>query len=292
MLIVFELTDHNSIMLPLMLSCFISAAISMRLGRDSIYTLKLARRGRWRGMAGEAEVMTSTLVGDHIQPAPETLHLETAFIEIVHKLIEGHLPQMYVVDDDQRPLGAVVMEDVAGITRDEDVLQHVLVAADLMRPLPGTTRVDDTLADCMDLFSKRSVMELPVVDEQGRLSGVLNRADVLAHYNREVLYRDAVLKFVDDQSPEKTEHSAQVQLSSGEVVEEVPVAGALVGQSLKQLDLRARYGVIVFALIDCELRTRFPAADVPLERGQCIEVCGARDQIVLVRALAAEDVPS
>jgi len=292
MLIVFELTNHNSIMLPLMLSCFLSAAISMRLSSDSIYTLKLVRQGLWRGTTEAAAVMTSTLVSDHAKPTPETLHPQTVFIELVHKLIEGHHAQMYVVDDDLRPLGVVAMEDVAGMTRDEDVLQHLLVAADLMRPLLGIARGDETLADCMELFSKRSVVELPVVDKRGRLAGVLNRADVIAHYNREVLYRDAVLKFVDDQSPEKTEVSAQVQLSSGEVVEEVPVDGALVGRSLQQLDLRARYGVIVFALVDREQKTRFPTADVPLERGQRLEVFGSRDQIVEVRALAAKRLPS
>jgi CIC family chloride channel protein len=286
MVIVFELTNRISIMLPLMLSCFLSAAISMRLGRESIYTMKLVRRGAWTGIGDEEEVMSATRVSTLARPAPQVLQPETSLIEVAHQLIDGHHRHMYVVDAGSRPIGVVLMEDVAAITRDEEVLQHLLVAADMMRPLQGRAQECDSLADCLELFSKRPVVELPVVDGVGRVSGVLTRADVIAHYNREVLYRDAVLRFIDDQNPKETE-AAKVSLTTGEVVAEITVEGALVGRSLRELDLRARYGVIVFAVVDREKKTRFPKADQPLERGQCIEVFGTKEQVGQVRLLAA-----
>ena len=44
-LIIYELTGEYSTILPLMLAIVLATAISSRLSRDSIYTLKLRRRG-------------------------------------------------------------------------------------------------------------------------------------------------------------------------------------------------------------------------------------------------------
>jgi CIC family chloride channel protein len=45
MLIIFEMTANYRIILPLMFSCTMSLVVSALLLRESIYTLKLVRRG-------------------------------------------------------------------------------------------------------------------------------------------------------------------------------------------------------------------------------------------------------
>jgi len=53
-------------------------------------------------------------------------------------------------------------------------------AAQLMTDNPRTIRVDDTLADALELLQSMAVRHLPVVDEHGDLVGMLSDRDVAA----------------------------------------------------------------------------------------------------------------
>ena len=284
-LIVFELTNRYSILLPLMLSCFLASVIAMRLCRESIYTLKLIRRGSHVSMGRDVEVMTTTAAESLVQPVEATVYADTPLFEVVELVVEERHSRMYVADAGGRLLGVITMEDVAGVIREQHLLEKVLVAADLMKPPPGVVWPGDSVAATLELFSQRLVAELPVVDRDGGLVGVIGRGDIIAHYNREVFCRDAVLNFEDDQPPAEGKQS-WVQLGTGEVVEEIPVGGQLEGRTIKELDLRARFGVTVFAVKNGGGQTSFPRADSPLRAGQQMEVFGPRDQVRRVRDLA------
>jgi CIC family chloride channel protein len=72
-LILFEMTGDYKIILPLMLSCIIAAIASGQLLRDSIYTLKLARRGIDIKEGKEVNVLKSMFVKDVMNPNVETI---------------------------------------------------------------------------------------------------------------------------------------------------------------------------------------------------------------------------
>jgi CIC family chloride channel protein len=286
-LIVFELTDRHTIILPLMLSCILSAVMAMRLSRESIYTLKLIRRGSRVGAGRESEIMSETQVRDLARPVEETLHPDTRLDEVVDRVVEHRHPEIYVIDDTGQLHGLVDIEDVATILRDAEDLQAVLVAADVMRPCIGSVHPEDTLDRCLILFSQRQVKRLPVVNDQGLLIGRISRADVIGHYNREILRRDAVLRF-DDTVEEPAKSGERVHLAHGDIKAEIPVAGSLVGRTLRDLDLRARFEVSVYAVRDQEGESRFPDPGRPLLHGETLEVHGPAGGINQVRRLASE----
>jgi len=283
-LIVFELTDRHTIILPLMLSCILSAVMAMWLSRDSIYTLKLIRRGSRVGGGVEAEIMTTAQVHHLVQPTGETLHPDTPLTELVELVVEHHHPHIYVVDDDGLLQGVVNVDDVATILRDADTLQPLLLAADVMRHCSGHVRQEDTLDRCLTLFSRRQMEELPVVDH-GRLVGVLARADVIRHYNREILRRDAVLKFVE-QAEREGPDGERLQLPTGDVKDELAVKGQLVGRTLRELNLRARFGVTIYAMRDAEGDASSPQPDRPLTAGETLVLYGPPEGVSSVRDLS------
>ena len=287
-LIVFELTDRHTIILPLMLSCILSAVMAMWISRESIYTLKLIRRGDNVGSTVEAEIMTTAQVHDLIDPPGETLHPDTALTDVVELVVEGHHPHMYVTDDDGHLLGVVNVEDVATILRDADDLQPLLVGADVMRPCSGRVHPEDTLDRCMALFALRQMEELPVVGKGEKLVGRIARATVIAHYNREILRRDAVLKFVEEAERERPDEE-RVHVPTGDVKDEIPVGGALVGRTLRELNLRARFDVTVYALRDEHGESTFPAPGRPLTTGQILVVYGPAESVSAVRALSRRE---
>jgi CIC family chloride channel protein len=289
-LIVFELTDRHTIILPLMLSCILSHFIATRLSRESIYTLKLVRRGSRFAAGTEVEIMTGTQVRALTHPAGQTLSPSTPLPEIVERVLSGGHLQQYVADAAGRLMGVITMEDVAIIIRDEDSLKQLLVAQDMMRPPVSVVRPEETLDRCMLLFSRYHLEELPVVDDQKRLVGWICQADAIALYNREVLRRDAVVRFVDDAKKEAPREEL-VHLPTGDVKDEIPVEGGLAGKTLRELNLRARFGVNVYAVRHKKGGTSFPDPSAPLSRGDTLVVVGSEEKVAAVRALARGRTP-
>ncbi len=72
-LIIFELTGDYSIVLPLMTAIVLAAGLSSRLGKDTIYTLKLRRRGIDVLRGRSANLMEILTVADAMQPVPAAL---------------------------------------------------------------------------------------------------------------------------------------------------------------------------------------------------------------------------
>ena len=72
-IIVFELTGDYSIILPLMLAVVVATGISRRLSRDSIYTLKLRRRGIDIERPPRSPAFSGMTVADAMGPPPAAL---------------------------------------------------------------------------------------------------------------------------------------------------------------------------------------------------------------------------
>ncbi len=283
-LIVFELTDQHTIILPLMLACILSHFIATKLSSESIYTLKLVRRGARFTAGAEAEIMSGTSVSALTHKPGRTLRPDTALDDIIERVLSGEHHQQYVTDKHGRLLGVVTVDTVTNIIRDEKTLRHLLLAADLMQPTAECASPDDTLDSCISMFSHHHVDELPVTDTHQRLIGWISQADAIALYNREVLRRDAVVRFSEGAPDEKYEE--RVNLTVGEVKSEIPVSGMLLGKSLKQLDLRARFGVVVYAVHNRRRGSRFPDPAESLGRGDTLVVVGPKDKVAQLHALA------
>jgi CIC family chloride channel protein len=283
-LIVFELTDRHTIILPLMLSCILSHFIATRLSRESIYTLKLVRRGSRFAAGTEVEIMTGTQVSALIHPAGQTLSPSTPLPEIVERVLSGGQTQQYVTDPYNKLLGLITMDDVAYIIRDEGSLRQLLVAEDMMHPPVGTVTPNDTLDRCMLLFSRLHLKELPVTDDRDHLVGWISQADAIDLYNREVLRRDAVVRFCEDAQGDAPGEEL-VHLPTGDVKDEIPVEGGLVGKTLRELDLRSRLGVNVYAVRHKKGGTSFPDPSAPLGRGDTLVVVGPEQKVAEVRAM-------
>jgi CIC family chloride channel protein len=81
-LIIFELTGDYRIILPLMVAVVLSTGVASLLGHDSIYTLKLRRRGiELRGR--KAPLMQRLTVADAMRRTPETIPAQARLATLV-----------------------------------------------------------------------------------------------------------------------------------------------------------------------------------------------------------------
>ena len=81
-----------------------------------------------------------------------------------------------------------------GIVTDRDLVIKVLAeranveratVRDAMTPNPASCRENDDVSKALQLMSERQVRRMPIVDEAGRLTGIIAQADVATRFNRD-----------------------------------------------------------------------------------------------------------
>ena len=142
-----------------------------------------------------------SLVKDLMTPQVVSVGPATPFKEIVARLAEHRVSAVPVVDDDGRVLGVVSEADLLlkeeFTDPDQDIplfwtkrrrLERDRAAATTARDLMSVAVVsiapDATVAEAARRMHTAGVKRLPVLDEGGRLVGIVSRADLLKVFNR------------------------------------------------------------------------------------------------------------
>jgi CIC family chloride channel protein len=180
-IIVFELTGDYNIILPLMFAIVVATALSHRLSRDTIYTLKLRRRGIDIETPGARRLMASTPVADAMGRPPRPLRLGDSASEIIERFANERSDSLPVTDPDGGILlGVVAAVDLEqAVTRDSSRLG---VAGELMREAP-TVRAEDSLEQAVEILAAGDDEGIPVVDDRRRMVGWLTHRRVLRAYH-------------------------------------------------------------------------------------------------------------
>jgi CBS domain-containing protein len=83
---------------------------------------------------------------------------------------------------------------LVGIVTDRDIVLKVIAEGrgieqatvrDAMTPNPASCREDDDVETAVERMAQRQVRRMPVVDAEGRLSGIIAQADVATRVNRD-----------------------------------------------------------------------------------------------------------
>jgi CIC family chloride channel protein len=184
-IMLFEMTRDYTLILPLMLAVVTSTFITQRLGRESIYTLKLMRRGVDIHRRGQADIMKTITVGEIMTRNFPTVSPKISIPELVEMLEETGHHGFPVVDEDGSFCGVVTLEDVEHApTSDEPNL----TVEDIAMKSPLTAYPDQTIYEVLARFGGWEVGRIPVVDrlDSKKLLGVLRRHDIIRAYTRTI----------------------------------------------------------------------------------------------------------
>ena len=185
MLILFELTDDYKIILPLMLATTVSTLIARWVASESIYTLKLSRRGLHIAEGIDLSILESMRVIDILSTNFRSVRLGTQLGEITRSLQQSDQTDFPVVDGDSVLRGVVTFQDIRSVMM-RDELYSVIIAIDIMRTDVPAIRADATLLEALNVFAQSDIHHLPVTDDSSheRLVGILTRSDLMEHYDR------------------------------------------------------------------------------------------------------------
>ncbi len=189
-LILFELTNNYTVILPIMIVCVIGYVHGRWIRKYSIYTLKLHRKGvevvRGPDVNIMKEIPVAAAMDKHFfSVTPDTPLVKLA--SVIHKTGQSFYP---VVTRKGELVGIITYHDLEP-TLFVDGLEHLVLAHDMASRDLVTTTPEGSLYDAVKKMDRKGVRQLPVVDSKNpkKLLGILTRKDVVAAYNREMVKR-------------------------------------------------------------------------------------------------------
>ncbi|HTX60318.1 MAG TPA: chloride channel protein [Verrucomicrobiae bacterium] len=177
-MIVFEMSDDYTIILPLMVCVVISTLIGRRLLGSTVYELKLIRRGiDWEHVRRPR--FLSRVQVSNVKRDPPIVAAPEQTIAAVAKRLEGTYELAIPVCENGRFIGLVTSSDLAlavGAGRGEAQVRSLLHPSQELYP-------GDTVERAATLMADDTAPLLPVVDEKTKeLLGIVTRRDVLQVY--------------------------------------------------------------------------------------------------------------
>jgi len=144
--IMFELTGEYTIILPLMTAIVLATGISHLLTGDSIYTLKLRRRGVDLDAAPDTAAMATVTVGQVREPVDAHISESATLLEAADLLTRAPHGQLPVLDPAGRYRGVVTARAVTdGLADGIHDDATVATVADMPASVTVTDRLEQTL---------------------------------------------------------------------------------------------------------------------------------------------------
>jgi len=283
-IMMFELTQSINIIPPLMAACVVSTLVTTFLNRDSIYTMKLRRRGIDLYEEENHNILKSIRVHDIFDREPEIFQASDNLNTVVQRVLASEHTEFFVTNARGNLVGSIHLRKLTRMLAEQDVLRDIVVAEDLLDPDPPTVHADNDLDLAMQIFASGVIDEIGVVarDNPKKLLGSIHKKDLLNAYNREVMRRD--LAGSVSSTVLIASKGQQVELAGGYVLQEVQPPPRYFGHTIRELNIGAETGVQVVLLRKRAIagggrEARVPSADDRIDEGDRLVIAGTRSAV-------------
>jgi len=230
-LILFEMTGDYQIILPLMFATVISTLIARAISPESIYTLKLTRRGIHLQEGKDLDVMQSVSVGEAMTTDVDVVHVDMPLSELPSAFDRSHHHGFPVVNAEGGLVGIVTIQDLDRAVEAGDIdgksvadiatTESVVIAYD-----------DEPMWSALRKLGVRDVGRIPVVkrDDEQHLIGIVRRKDIIQAYNMAIIKRS------------RHQHRADIErlgkLIDSEFIHiQIPPTASVVGHQISEIEL-------------------------------------------------------
>lgn len=247
-LIIFEMTQNYSFILPLMLAVIISNMFVQISLRGSVHIKHLEEEGFNINEDKDVNPLRYVKVGEveleKIDLIPEELNLP----KLMSKLIESPNSSFYTVNNQNKLSGIITESELRPIITEYEMLKDVLIARDITNPKITVVQTSDDLDYVMNLFGKLNLDQFPVVNslKPDEILGAITRQKVLSIYNHESLKVNLASGFAKELK--KLDFTEPSQIAEGYSIIERHVPSQFVGKSLTEIRIRNKFGLEVLMI--------------------------------------------
>ena len=188
-LMVFEMSGDYRMILPLMAATATSVVTYGLLSSESIYTLKLVRKGIYLQKATEIDVMQGVAVREVMTTNLNAVPPDMPLSELEHLFHTTYHHGFPVVDGDGKFIGLVTLKDLLEAKKRGIFARHTV--GEIANTSPSLVYPDEPVWHALKLMGMKDVGRIPVVarDDPSHLLGMLRRVDVIRAYQRGIQKR-------------------------------------------------------------------------------------------------------
>ncbi len=231
MLIVFEMSNDYSLILPLMVSGVVATALASMICPESIYTIKLVKRGIHFDQGRDLDIMQGVNVQEVMNEEPIKFDLNLPFTNLYAVFQETHFHGFPVITGDNELYGIVTLEDMTRLMSEKNKISELLVK-DVATVNPVTVFPDEPVWAAIQKMSPRDLSRLPVVARHDgkTLVGLISRSDIIRAYDVGIMRKQ--------RETYSAERMALRNVGDVKFIElRVKNNGSLVGKTLAELKL-------------------------------------------------------
>ena len=182
-MLVYEITQTYSLIVPLMLCAVLSVIVGRLLYRESVYTAELAAAGIRVGSTSDLTLLRQLTVRDVPLMPPVTVRPNDSGQRLLELSERFAVSDFVVVDEKDNYLGMVTGTDLQAALVFREAIPLLQVNEIERTDLPSVV-LDDTLDVALDRFSEHDAASLAVLSHpgDGRVIGVLTRTRLMREY--------------------------------------------------------------------------------------------------------------
>jgi CIC family chloride channel protein len=277
-IILFELTGDYRLILPVMFTVVIATLISRHLMKgQSIYTLKLSRRGVNLKRGRDIDLMESVLVQDVMTTRPTTVNMGVSVSVLADLFLQTNQHGFAVLDNEDKLYGIVSLTDYRRVSQGNIPLEELTVQEIATRSMV-TAFPDENLRVVMQRMGPRDLSRVPVVsrEDQRQMLGMVRRNDIVRAYQTETARRGSALSELAGHPP----GTRNIQL---QVPQETPIHG----KCLAEINFPEEFLVIH---IQREGRNILPHGSTCLEAGDIVTFLVQESDVNRLEAFWAQNI--
>lgn len=188
-LIIFEITQSYTVILPLMMTAIIANLAAEKLEKESIFTWVLTKQGVRIKKGVEEKILESIRVRDVLFTGVTSFRENTPFRDILSGIQSAPHMHFPVLDGNNCLIGMISLVDIKEVLFEQG-LEDIVVAGDICtRKNIIYLEPENTLTEAMEKLGKKDLEALPVVENTSdglRFIGLLRRGDLIIAYNKRV----------------------------------------------------------------------------------------------------------
>jgi len=247
-LIIFEMTQDYTFILPLMLAIVMSTTIVQVFLKGSIHMKHLEREGYKISSGRDTNILRSIFVIDVMRSDILLIPEKTSISKLISMLLASPHATFYTIDKDKNLVGTITENELLPIITEYQYIRDTFIAGDIAKPFVVTVFKMHDLDYVLKLFGNNNVDQFPVVTQENpnKAIGTIRRQDVITAYNRESLKHNLTDGLANEiKSIEKTHVS---KVADGYSIIEHSVISEFIGKTLVELRLRNKYGLEVLMI--------------------------------------------
>lgn len=234
-MIVFEMTDDYRILLPLLAAVVVSMVLAEHLHHESIYTLKLARRGIHLFRGRDVDIMSTVRVEEVMDRKPVTVSPDLPVQALPGLFLQTNSHGFPVVDEKGELWGIVSITDYRDALRPDGSIPPDLKVRDIATRDVVVAYPDEPVRAVLQRMAPRDLSRVPVVarDNPRKLLGLVRRNEIVRAYELGMVRRGFALGHL----PGMPKGTAEAQFP-------IPPGASIVGKTLAELHIPEAFLII------------------------------------------------